>query len=327
MNSGRLVETNLERVSALVRQAAGEGAQYVLTPENALLMETEPAAIRQAARQFDDNPALASLRALARELGIWLHVGSLAVLPKEGEDRDNAPLAREVDEDEPFDEAELVRRMEEMEKGVCERKAGKLHNRSCLISPQGAIVASYDKIHLFDVRLANGEKYRESDTFLAGKNAVLAEMPPDGKEGREEGESIWLGMSICYDLRFPMLYSLLARSGAQILTVPAAFTRQTGEAHWRPLLRARAIENGCFVLAAAQGGRHENGRSTWGHSMIVDPWGRIIAEAGESGEEVLLADLDMALVDKARSRIPSLKHYRLLGLSVREAENRQKDVS
>jgi len=171
-------------------------------------------------------------------------------------------------------------------------------NRAFLIDSKGDITARYDKIHMFDVDLAGGESYRESRTYRPGELAVLSDLP----WGR-------LGLTICYDLRFPALYRALAEAGATMLTIPSAFTQQTGEAHWHVLIRARAIENGCFVLAAAQAGRHENGRETFGHSLIVDPWGRILAEGGtEPG--VVMAEIDLAEVGKARARIPSLQHGR-----------------
>jgi predicted amidohydrolase len=171
-------------------------------------------------------------------------------------------------------------------------------NRSFLIDPNGEILARYDKIHMFDVDLAGGESYRESRNYRPGELAVLADLP----WGR-------LGLTVCYDLRFPALYRALAEAGATMLAIPSAFTKQTGEAHWHVLVRSRAIENGCFVFAAAQGGRHENGRDTFGHSLIVDPWGRIIAEGGiEPG--IVVAEINPAEVAAARARIPSLQHGR-----------------
>jgi predicted amidohydrolase len=171
-------------------------------------------------------------------------------------------------------------------------------NRSFLIDREGEIVARYDKIHMFDVDLAGGESYRESRNFRPGESAIVADLP----WGR-------LGFSICYDLRFPALYRALAEAGASFISIPAAFTRQTGEAHWHILIRARAIENGAFVFAAAQGGMHENGRETFGHSLIVDPWGRIVAEGGtEPG--IVVARIDPAEVAAARAKIPSLQHGR-----------------
>ena len=195
---------------------------------------------------------------LARKHKIWLHIGSLAI--KVSPDR--------------------------------------AANRSFLIDPKGEIVARYDKIHMFDVDLADGESYRESRSYRAGDLAILADLP----WGR-------LGLSVCYDLRFPALYRALAEAGASFLAIPSAFTRQTGEAHWNVLMRARAIENGCFVLAAAQGGTHENGRETYGHSIVVDPWGQVLAES-EAEPGVLFADIDPAAVAAARARIPSLQHGR-----------------
>jgi predicted amidohydrolase len=221
-------------------------------------MEIEPELLLASVEVEESAAPLRQLKALAKELGIWLHVGSLAIkLP-----------------------------------------SGKIANRSYLIGPDGETVASYDKLHLFDVDLAGGESYRESRNYDAGAKAVLADLP----WGR-------IGLSICYDLRFPGLYRALASAGASFIAIPAAFTRQTGEAHWRVLLRARAIETGAFVLAAGQGGLHENGRSTYGHSMIVSPWGDVLAEAGED-PQILLADIDPTLSAEARAKVPSLKHGR-----------------
>lgn len=179
----------------------------------------------------------------------------------------------------------------------------KAANRSFLIDPAGEIVARYDKIHMFDVELGAGESYRESNNYRPGEIAVIADLP----WGR-------MGLTVCYDLRFPSLYRALAEAGADFLAIPAAFTKITGEAHWNILMRARAIETGSYVLAAAQGGLHENGRETFGHSIVVDPWGNVVAEGGvEPG--VLMAEIDPALVASARSRIPSLQHGRRFELS------------
>ena len=175
---------------------------------------------------------------------------------------------------------------------------GRVANRSYVIDPEGEIAARYDKLHMFDVDLAGSESYRESQYYEPGSKAVIAELP----FGR-------LGMTICYDLRFPALYRALATEGANLIAIPAAFTKQTGQAHWHVLVRARAIETGAFVLAATQGGLHENGRETFGHSMIVSPWGEILAEAGED-PEVIFADIDLGASDEARVRIPALKHGR-----------------
>lgn len=182
---------------------------------------------------------------------------------------------------------------------IAVRAGDKIANRAYLIDPEGGITASYDKLHLFDVDLPSGERWRESATYTGGSCAVLASMP-------------WamLGLTICYDIRFPALYRALAEAGADVLTAPACFTRQTGEAHWHVLQRARAIETGSFLISAAQGGRHEDGRETYGHSLIVDPWGRVLADAGGAEPGVILAEIDLALVADARARIPSLQHAR-----------------
>jgi predicted amidohydrolase len=178
----------------------------------------------------------------------------------------------------------------------------RLANRSYLISPEGRIAARYDKIHMFDVDLPNGETYRESASYESGRHAVVAALPWGG-----------LGLSICYDLRFPQLYRALAQGGARFLAVPAAFTRLTGEAHWHTLIRARAIESQCFVFAAAQGGRHEHGRETFGHSLIVSPWGHVLAEGGVH-PSVIFADVELGEIDEVRRRVPSLGHDRLFDL-------------
>jgi predicted amidohydrolase len=183
-------------------------------------------------------------------------------------------------------------------------------NRSFLIGPSGDILARYDKIHMFDIDLGGGESYRESANYQPGETAVLAELPW-GK----------LGMTICYDLRFPALYRALAEAGASFLTVPSAFTRKTGEAHWHTLLRARAIENGCFVFAAAQAGLHENRRETFGHSLIVDPWGTVLVEGGGTEPGIVLATIDPAKVAAARKTVPSLQHGRRFSLITHSATN------
>ena len=180
----------------------------------------------------------------------------------------------------------------------------RLVNRSCLISPRGNLLAHYDKIHMFDVDLAGGESYRESKHYIAGQKSIVTELPVGLTPAPK------LGFSICYDLRFAALYRALAKAGAQLIGVPAAFTEQTGQAHWHILLRARAIETGCFILAAAQGGAHENGRSTYGHSLIVSPWGEVIAQADGWEPQIITADIDLSKVTKARSAIPALTHDR-----------------
>jgi len=259
MRSGRSVEPNVAAAEALIREAARTGADYVQTPEVTTVMDTDRANLIASSSPDVTARALAAFQALAGELGIWLHIGSM---------------------------------------GVQDQSADRIANRSILIAPTGEVAATYDKIHLFDVALANGETYRESDNFAAGHNAVVADLP----WGR-------IGLTICYDLRFPELHQTLVRGGAIFLSSPAAFTRPTGEAHWHTLVRARAIETQCFVFAAAQGGRHEHGRETYGHSLIVSPWGQILAEGGiEPG--VVSADIDTAEIAAVRGRVPCLMHRR-----------------
>ena len=255
----RSVEKNLAEASRLVRDAAARGAAYVQTPEVTTLMELDRAKLFVAMQPEEGNAAIAHFRGLARELKIWLHVGSMGVLVK----------------------------------------PDKIANRALLISPEGAITARYDKIHMFDVDLPNGEKYRESRNFEPGGKAVVADLP----WGR-------LGITICYDLRFPGLYRALAKGGASFIAIPAAFTVPTGQAHWHVLMRARAIEAQCFVLAAAQAGTHENCRGTFGHSLVVAPWGEVLAEGDGETASVIMADIDTARVAEARRRVPSLEHDR-----------------
>jgi predicted amidohydrolase len=258
MRSGLKPAANIDDALRLISEAKSAGAEYVLTPEMINILAAKREQLFGAIVAEEADPSLATLRELARRLGIYIHVGSLAVRLSP------------------------------------ERAA----NRSFLLDPKGNIAARYDKIHMFDVDLANGESYRESRNYRPGEQAVLADLP----WGR-------LGLTICYDLRFPALYRALAEAGATMLAIPSAFTKQTGEAHWHVLVRSRAIENGCFVFAAAQGGKHENGRDTYGHSLIVDPWGRIIAEGG-TDPGVVMAEIDPAEIAKARARIPSLQHGR-----------------
>jgi len=249
---------NIDATVKLIGEARAAGADYVQTPEMTNILAAKREQLFAKIVDEDADPALAAFRDLARTLGVFLHIGSLAI----------------------------------------KVSAEKAANRGFLIDPQGNIAARYDKIHMFDVDLSNGESYRESNNYRPGESAVLSDLP----WGR-------LGLTICYDLRFPALYRALAEAGATMLAIPSAFTQQTGEAHWHVLNRARAIENGCFVLAAAQGGKHENGRETFGHSLIVDPWGRILAEGGtEPG--IVMAEIDPAAVATARARIPSLQHGR-----------------
>ena len=259
-------EPNIQIVSDLVRRARDAGADFVLTPENTGLIEPIGKLRREKARDEANHPVLAALREVARETGAWLLIGSLAV-----------DISREP--------------------GIAEGER-RLANRSYLINSGGGIVAHYDKIHMFDVDLAGGESYRESNAFRPGERAVLAETP-------------WgvLGMTVCYDLRFPQLYRALAHAGADFLAIPSSFTVPTGKAHWHVLMRARAIENGCFVFAPAQWGEHAERRRTYGHSLIVDPWGEVLADAGE-GIGIVSAQIDPARIAEVRRMVPSLNHDR-----------------
>jgi len=277
LRSGRTVASNLDKAEALVRRAAKGGAQYVQTPENTGIMELKPELVLATAESEGKSAPLAWARALARELGIWLHIGSIAI---------------------KLDQSRVA-------------------NRSYLLDPKGKVTARYDKLHMFDVDLAGGESYRESQYFRPGAKAVLADLP----FGR-------FGLSICYDLRFASLYRALAAAGAELIAIPAAFTKQTGEAHWHVLTRARAIETGAFVLAATQGGLHENGRSTFGHSIVVSPWGEVLAEAGEE-PGVIFADIDLAASEEARARIPAIKHGREFEIEIagEAVERARRDAS
>ncbi|WJR69371.1 carbon-nitrogen hydrolase family protein [Neorhizobium sp. CSC1952] len=259
MCSGVDPEKNAADMARLVRDAAAQGATYIQTPEMTGALQRDRKAMREVLRDEVNDIIVATARGLASELDIHLHIGSTAIA----------------------------------------RDDGKIANRAFLFAPDGRQVATYDKIHMFDVDLDNGESWRESSAYEPGAEAKVADLP----FGR-------LGFAICYDVRFPQLFRSEALAGAEILTVPAAFTRQTGEAHWEILLRARAIENGAFVIAAAQAGLHEDGRETFGHSMIVDPWGKVLASAGGTGEAVVLAEIDIAAVKAARGKIPNLKNAR-----------------
>ena len=259
-------EPNIQIVSDLVRRARDADADFVLTPENTGLIEPIGKLRREKARDEANHPVLAALCEVARETGAWLLIGSLAV-----------DISREP--------------------GVPEGER-RLANRSYLINSVGGIVAHYDKIYMFDVDLAGGESYRESNAFRPGERAALAETP-------------WgvLGMTVCYDLRFPQLYRALAQAGADFLAIPSSFTVPTGKAHWHVLMRARAIENGCFVFAPAQWGEHAERRRTYGHSLIVDPWGKVLADAGE-GIGIVSAQIDPARIVEVRRMVPSLNHDR-----------------
>ncbi|MEI7599250.1 MAG: carbon-nitrogen hydrolase family protein [Aestuariivirga sp.] len=264
LRSGTDMARNAAEASALIREAVGQGATFVSTPEMTNILEPDRPRLRSLAKSESEDESVEMFSALAHDLGLWLNIGSLAL------------------------------------KGP----GDKLLNRSLLFAPDGSIAARYDKIHLFDVDLPTGESLRESHAYEGGAEAVLVETPLGP-----------IGLTICYDMRFPHLYRALAKAGAKLFTVPSAFTVPTGQAHWHVLLRARAIETGSFVLAAAQGGRHESGRETYGHSLIVSPWGEVLAEAGtEPG--IVIADLDLSQADLARARIPALFHDRAMSLTV-----------
>jgi predicted amidohydrolase len=266
VNAGNDLMANCEAAGALVLEARAAGAELILMPENVAMMEWGRSNIVLKAMPEDEHLALKFFRDLAREIGAWLHVGSLHVL----------------------------------------LEGGMVANRGYMIRPDGGIAAKYDKIHMFDVDLGLGEVYKESATFQPGNDAVVADLP----WGR-------LGMSVCYDLRFAHLYRSLAKAGAQFLSVPAAFTRTTGKAHWHVLLRARAIETGCYVFAPAQCGEHVNNRQTYGHALIVSPWGEILADALERPGWIIV-DIDPRKVDEARKKIPCLDHDRPFGVPKRD---------
>lgn len=259
MTSGDDIAANIAALEPLIAQAVSQGATFIATPENTFYMR------REGTAAMDDVPmqnhaGVAYAQVTAKAHNIWLLIGSIR--------------AKEAGMEKPF-------------------------NRSILVAPTGEIAATYDKIHLFDVTLENGQIYRESSQAVAGSAPTLATL----------GE-MKLGLSICYDLRFPNLYRHLALQGADILAVPAAFTRPTGAAHWHTLLRARAIENACYVIAPAQCGTHAGGRETYGHSLIIDPWGEVLAEASADAPQVIIAPLDPARIAAVRAQIPVLAHHR-----------------
>ena len=258
MNSGSDFDANLETFCVMTREAAAAGSKFVLSPEYFLMMDGAGRVMREKAQDERGEPALSALCALARDLGIWLLAGSITL--KSGD--------------------------------------GRLFNRSVLISSDGRPVATYDKIHMFDVTLPDGKVIRESSAYRPGERAVIGGTP----WGR-------LGMTVCYDLRFPGLYRALAQAGAAFVSVPSSFQRQTGKAHWHTLLRARAIENECFVLAPAMCGDHAGNRQSYGHTLVVDPWGEIVAEGGEL-PGIVYADIEPRHVKKVREMMPSLEHDR-----------------
>jgi predicted amidohydrolase len=269
MCSGVDPARNATDMARLVRDAANQGAVYVQTPEMTGAVQKDRQGLMAVLKGEADDVIVSTAQELARELGIHVHVGSTAIVLDDG----------------------------------------KIANRGFLFAPGGQRICTYDKIHMFDVDLDNGESWRESAVYRAGGEARVADLP-----------FAKLGFAICYDVRFPSLFRTEAVAGAEVLTVPAAFTRQTGEAHWEVLLRARAIENGAFLIAAAQAGAHEDGRETFGHSMIIDPWGKVLASAGGSGETIVIADIDIEQVKAARGKIPNLKNARDFTLDTVAAE-------
>lgn len=258
MQTGNDLAQNLQAVKSMTREAAQNGAAFVLTPEYTLMMDGSGRVMRERALPADGGPQLAELQALAREHSVWLLAGSLTL--KGGDER--------------------------------------IVNRSYLLSADGGVVASYDKIHMFDATLPDGKVIRESSAYCPGERAVIADTPW-GK----------LGLTVCYDLRFPQLYRALAKAGALYLTVPSSFQRATGKFHWHTLVRARAIENGCFVFAPAMCGEHPGNRTTYGHSLVVDPWGDVLADGGEA-PGIVYADIDPARVERIRDMLPCLEHDR-----------------
>lgn len=258
------VQDNLNVASELIRAAAGAGADFIATPEVTNMLDPDKAAVREKAQFQEDDVTLSSFRKLAEDTGTWILAGSL-VIKKPNDDR--------------------------------------LANRSFLIRPDGAIAAAYDKIHMFDVELSNGESHKESRAYAPGDKASVV-------------ETTWgpIGLSICYDVRFAHLYQKLALAGAGVFTVPAAFTETTGRAHWHVLLRSRAIENGAFVIAPAQCGQHSEKRRTYGHSLIIDPWGEILAEAGDE-PGYITARINMDDISRRRQQIPNLRNIRDFSLA------------
>jgi predicted amidohydrolase len=259
MTSGIDPAANAAVLIDAIQRAAAEGAVMLFTPEMSGLIDRDRTRAADALRTEAEDPVLAAVRDSAARVGVWTHLGSLAV-----------------------------------------REGDRLANRGFVIDDAGAVRARYDKLHLFDVDLPTGESWRESAAYRAGDGAVVVDTPV----GR-------LGLSICYDLRFPDLYRALSDAGATVLAVPSAFTRPTGQAHWEPLLRARAIEAGAFVIAAAQTGQHEDGRATYGHALAVDPWGEVILDMGD-GVGLGFVEIEPDRVTEVRSRIPALRHRRVI---------------
>lgn len=265
MRSGIERARNVDDALALIADAAGKGAAFIATPEMTNVVDRKASRLFENLPEENDLTEIAAFSEAAKQHGVWLLIGSMAVK-------------------------------------IEDRRAA---NRSFLFAPDGSVAARYDKIHMFDVDLPNGESWKESKVYRPGEKAVLAKTP-----------LAQFGLTICYDVRFPHLYRELCRNGAEVLCVPAAFTRQTGQAHWKTLLTARAIENGAFVVAPAQGGTHEDGRETYGHSLIIGPWGEVLAEAENDEPGVILAEIDPEKACKARQRIPNLGLEQSFELSI-----------
>lgn len=264
INATPVIEENLRTVHRMAVEAKAQGAQMLFLPENVAMMDWGRDNLLSKAAPEDTHPVAAALRDMARELNVWVHGGTIHALLDGGQ---------------------------------------KIANRTLVFTPEGEVAARYDKIHMFDVDLGNGERYRESATFEPGLDAVTVGLP----WGR-------LGLSVCYDIRFPYLYRALAKAGAEMLTIPAAFTKVTGEAHWHVLQRARAIETGCWVISPAQTGTHANDRKTFGHSVIIDPWGEVVADGGED-EGIIVAEIDLDRVSEVRRKVASLTHDRPFGMT------------
>lgn len=305
LNSGQNIAQNCAQAASHIRKAVSDGATVILTPEVTDQVVSNRAEVIDQAYSAKDHPALSFFSDLAKDLSVTLVIGSICVRvddehikSEEGctnvlSGRDDAVASPRPPS--PSTRVDAAANADGVSEGGHKTK---LANRCYVFADDGTVQESYDKIHLYDVDLPTGESHRESKLFISGDRAVVSEVC-----------GIKMGLSICYDLRFPHLYRNLAQNGAQILFVPAAFTVPTGQAHWETLLRARAIENGAFVVAAAQSGDHDGARQTYGHSMIISPWGEVLS-AMQDGVGYIAADLDMTLVAKARSAIPALQHDR-----------------
>ena len=272
MCTGTDVAHNVETLEKLVADAVGKGADYVQTPEVTGSMVRDKAALFANLRDEANDLVFRAASRLSAQHGIFLHIGSTAI----------------------------------------DGGSDKVANRAAIFAPSGQKIATYDKIHMFDVDLDNGESWRESATYQPGSETVVVDLP-----------FARIGMAICYDIRFPQLFRAQALAGANVITGPAAFTKQTGEAHWHILQRARAIENGAFLISAAQGGLHEDGRETYGHSIIVSPWGKVLAEADHDKPGVIVADIDVAESAAVRAKVPNLKNAREFGVKTVSANEKE----